>query len=66
MIIQTKRFRESICKHWKTAMPIEKNPAAFLACYFWGIVGKVLIFSLPQKEFQHLFPDFGINRCLDS
>ena len=33
-IIQTERFRESSCKHCKTALLIEKNLADFMACHF--------------------------------
>ena len=31
--IQTERFRESSCKHRKTAALVKKNLAAFLACH---------------------------------
>ena len=33
MIIQTDRFRESSCKHCKTAVLVEKSLSAFLACH---------------------------------
>ena len=30
-------FRESSCKHCKTAMLIDQNLVTFLACYFGGL-----------------------------
>ena len=48
-IIQTERFRESSCKHCKTAMVVEKNQVAFLACHSGSFKGKVLLFSLLEK-----------------
>ena len=48
---QTERFQESSCKHCKTAVLVEKNVAAFLA---WEFEGKVLLFSLPEKNLKIL------------
>ena len=61
---QTERLRDSSCKHCKTALTIEKDLAAFLACYF-GVCGKLLLFSL-LKRIEHFMLDFGINHCLDN
>ena len=39
MIIQTERLRESSWKHCKTAVLIEKNVDAFLACHLGSLKG---------------------------
>ena len=38
--MQTERFRESSCQHRKTALHVEKNLAAFLACHFGDLWAK--------------------------
>ena len=40
MIIRTERFRESVCKHCKTAVLVEKNLVAFLVCHLGSLRGK--------------------------
>ena len=40
MIIQSERFRESSCKYCTTAVVVEKNLAAFLACHRGSLRGK--------------------------
>ena len=40
MIIQTEHLRESSYKHCKTAVVVEKNLDAFLACYLGSLRGK--------------------------
>ena len=52
MITQTERFQASSCKHCKTAMLVEKNLASFLA---WEFEGKVLLFSLLEKNLSILW-----------
>ena len=37
LIIQTERFRAPSCKGCKTAVLVEKNPAAFLACHLGSL-----------------------------
>ena len=39
MIIQTNRFRESSCKHYKIAVLVENSLASALACPF-GVCGE--------------------------
>ena len=40
LIIQTERFRESSCKHYKTAVLVEKNPTILLACHLGSLMRK--------------------------
>ena len=51
MIMRTKCFPESSCKHCKTAVLVKKNQAAFLALPPWEFEGKVL--QLARKKFKH-------------
>ena len=55
MIIQTECFRESSCKHCKTAVVAEKNLAGFLACHLQSLRGKYYPFSLLEKKLNILW-----------
>ena len=51
MIIQAERFREPSSKHCKTPVLEEKNLAGFFfGLPSWKFVGKVLLFSLLEKN----------------
>ena len=50
MIIQIEHFRESSCKHCKTAVRVEKNLATFLASHFDSLRRKHLLFILLEKK----------------
>ena len=52
MIIQTERLRESSCKHCKTAVLVEKNLAAFLACHGGCLRGKYYYWPT-RKKIEH-------------
>ena len=51
---KTESFRESSCKHCKTAMLVEKILAAFLACQFGGLWAKYFTIGCTLKEEQTL------------
>ena len=62
LIIQTEHFRESSRKHYKTAVVVEKNLAAFLACHRGSLRGKYYYLTC-QKKFEHFMIDFVKIRC---
>ena len=55
MIIQTECFRESSCKHCKTAMVEEKNQAAFLGLPPWEFEGKYYYLASQKKNLNILW-----------
>ena len=50
IIIQTEHFRQSSCKPCKTAVLVEKISIRFFGLPPWEFAGKVLLFTLLEKN----------------
>ena len=47
----------------ESAMYVERNLAAVLACHFGGLWAKYYYLACYNKNFKKFPLDFGINRC---